>query len=60
MDSPHVSNERLQALMFDSVHLTEKEDAHIAGWRCPECAKAALELVLNRMTRPKDPNGPTE
>jgi hypothetical protein len=60
MESSHISEERLYALMFDSVHLTEEEDAHIAGWRCPECKNAILELVLNRMTGPKDPDGPTE
>jgi hypothetical protein len=60
MEFSHISKERLYALMFDSVHLTEEEDAHIAGLRCPECTNAIMELVLNRMTRPKDPDGPTE
>jgi hypothetical protein len=55
MDSPHLSEERLRALMFDSVHLTEEEDAHITGWRCPECQKAMLELATNPLTPPKVP-----
>jgi uncharacterized protein with PIN domain len=50
MDSPHISKERLQALMFATVHLTEEEDAHIVGWRCPECKNAILEIALNRVS----------
>jgi hypothetical protein len=60
MDSPHISKERLHALMFYSVRLTEEEDSHISGWRCPECKNALLELVLNRITSPKDPSGSVE
>jgi hypothetical protein len=60
MDSPHISKERLYDLMFESVHLTEEEDAHIVGWRCPECKNALLEIVENRMTRPTIPDRPAE
>jgi len=60
MDSPHISKERLYDLMFESVQLTEEEDAHIVGWRCPECNKTLLEIVENRMTRPTIPNRPPE
>jgi len=45
MDSPHLSKERLHALMFETVHLTEQEDAHITGWHCSECQKTMFELI---------------
>jgi len=54
MDSPHILKERLYALMFDSVRLTEEEDAHITGWRCAECHTTMLELTMDLLTRSKD------
>jgi hypothetical protein len=58
MGSPHLSKERLHALMFDTVRLTEEEDAHVTGWRCPECKKTMFELAIpNPLTRPKDDSG---
>jgi hypothetical protein len=43
--------------MFDTVKLTEEEDTHIAGWRCPECQKRMLELAMDRLTRSNDNSG---
>jgi hypothetical protein len=51
MASPHVSHERLHALMFDGVDLSEEEDAHLAGLGCPECSNAILEIVSRSMKR---------
>jgi hypothetical protein len=45
VDSSHVPKERLRALMFDTVYLTEEEEAHIWGWKCPECRNAMLDCV---------------
>jgi hypothetical protein len=60
MDSPHISKERLRALMFDSVHLTEQEDAHINGWDCPECQKTMLELAETLRPEQKADSGSAE
>jgi hypothetical protein len=57
MDSPHIPKERLHALMFESVRLTEEEDAHITGWRCPECQKTMLELTMNLLKQAKAESG---
>jgi hypothetical protein len=54
MDSAHISKERLRALMFATVHLTEEEDAHLAGWRCAECTSAVLEVVMHHMSRQQE------
>jgi|RhiMetdeSRZDD1v2_1073273.scaffolds.fasta_scaffold4958083_1 hypothetical protein len=53
MASPHISKERLNALVFDTVHLTEEEDSHVAEGGCPECKSAILEIVLNRREVPE-------
>jgi hypothetical protein len=54
VDSPHISKERLNALLYDTVRLTEEEGAHISGGRCPECQKTMLELAMNPLTPSKD------
>jgi hypothetical protein len=55
MDSPHISNERLEAVLLSTIQLTEDEDAHIAGWKCPKCRAAMLEVGLKHLERPNKP-----
>ena len=57
MDSQHLSKERLHALMFDTVDLTEQEDAHINGWKCTQCQKTMLELTENLRAEEKADSG---
>jgi len=56
METPHISKARLQALLFDSVRLTEEEDAHIARWDCQECKNVIMELVPGLVEPPLDPS----
>jgi hypothetical protein len=58
--TPHISKERLQSLVFDSVRLTEEEDEHTSGWRCLECQKTMLELAMDLLTISKDDSGSAE
>jgi hypothetical protein len=45
MLTPHMATERLLGFMLGMVTPTEEEDAHIAGWKCPECTSVLHEAI---------------